>query len=275
MSEKWLFLTAGLGNPDIVAAAQRVNHYVANRSPYFDCFVVNESNLASFAPFASLNYKVFLSSDIKGFGFFCWKSELVLAALSGAMGDYEGVIWVDAGCEITLNSLSIFRLGKFINIAKETGVFAYTLDYPEYKYTKQELLNQFPKIDPSKPQFQATWFIVSVKKGLPLIHEWQQVVQTGIGQVDLTLSLPQNENFIEHRFDQSVFSLILKNHNIAVPNYYPPSGRGFFKRFTFRGISHPIWSSRNRTGLTIKNRNILLFEYLSQKVVKKFKFDLN
>ncbi len=271
MTDKWLFLTAGLGNSDIVAAANRVNHSVVEKSPMLDCFVVDESNLASLAPFATSNYGDFLSSDFKGFGYFCWKSELVLSALAGALGNYVGVIWVDAGCEVTLNSLSVFRLKKFIKIAKKSGIFAYCLNYPEFEYTKQELLNQFPEVDSSKPQFQATWFIVSATKGLTLIQEWQKVVQAGIQQVDLSVNLPQNPSYIEHRFDQSVFSLVLKRNKVNVANYSPPSGRGVSSRFSIRGLSHPIWSSRNRSGFTIKNRQVIFFEHCSRKFVEKFK----
>lgn len=273
MVKRWLILTAGLGNPEIVAAAIRIKHSVSNKNELFECFVVKNEDLMALAPFSASNFSHVLSEHVKGFGFYCWKSELVHAALSGKLGEYTGVIWVDAGCEITLNVFSLNRLKKFMKIAEKEGVFSYTLNYPESAYTKKELMLQFPSVGESDPQFQATWFLLSGQRGLDLAREWQQVVSKGLNQVDLTLTLPQDPIFIEHRFDQSVLSVVFKSNGVKTTNYQPPSGRGFLSRSGLRGISHPIWSSRNRSGKSIKNRAIFTIEKISSDYVRNFKID--
>jgi len=265
MKDKWLMLTAGLGAVEMEAAANRILESASNGFDFLDAFAIVGDNLNEFAPQTIQKYGDFLSIKHKGYGYFAWKSELVLSALSGKMGPYEGVIWVDAGCEVTLNKLSINRLKGFMEIAERDGVFVFSLNYPEHKYTKAELLNQFPGVDSRSLQIQATWFLATKEKGTKLIKAWHDSVQEGISQVDLTYNLNQSAEFVEHRFDQSVLSLTLKNFGIQPSIYIPPSGRGFLSTFTLRGITHPIWSSRNRYGKTIKSKFFLFAEKFLQR----------
>jgi hypothetical protein len=260
MKDKWLMLTAGLGTVELEAAANRIFESASNRFDFLDAFVIVGENIAEFAPQTIQKYGDFLSVKHKGYGYFAWKSELVLSALSGKMGPYKGVIWVDAGCEVTLNKLSLNRLKGFMETAERDGVFVFNLNYPENQYTKAELLIQFPNINPHSLQIQATWFLASKEKGTKLIQAWHDSVQQGISQVDLSYKLEQDAEFVQHRFDQSVLSLTLKNYGIQPSTYIPPSGRGFLSIFTLRGITHPIWSSRNRYGKSIKSKLFLLVE---------------
>jgi hypothetical protein len=61
----------------------------------------------------------------------------------------------------------------------------------------------------------------------------------------------ESEYFIEHRFDQSIFSMVLKSFGIRpLARYVPVDGHSL--KSQFRGLFHPIWTSRNRYGNTIK-----------------------
>lgn len=112
-------------------------------------------------------YEDYLNSRTKGFGYMAYKAELVQSAFEGAYGECDGVIWVDAGCEVVVNSLSKKKLDDFINYAEENGVACFTLDTDELMYTKRDLFRAFPSIDPESagPQIQTTWFLLHGSTG--------------------------------------------------------------------------------------------------------------
>jgi hypothetical protein len=254
MRSKWLLLTAGFGSPDMNAAAERVKSQAISLGIFDRVLAFSDADLETACPDVYKNYREYLSPSHKGFGYFSWKVELVSSALSGKFGDFDGVVWVDAGCEIYNAPWTRWRLRRWLKQTEKKGVFAYTLSTPEQDFTKKTLFNLFPNLNKEdrSPQFQATWFILHGEKGRSIANEWFRIALLNISTLDLSAS-PGGEvpSFVEHRSEQSILSLILKNKKEnSAKFYFPYSGFGTYKSQVI-ALTNPIWVSRNRSGRSI------------------------
>lgn len=258
VNKSWVILTAGFGAQNFRDAAVRVKADAEKFHVSTRVIAVLDHDLVSTCPSTSAKYREYFDSKHHGFGYFAWKAELVNAAFEGRWGPCEGVIWIDGGCEVNVNFLSTFTLRKLMKRALENGVAAFTLNTTDEEYSKAKLLRlpEFENVDARTPQFQATWFLLGGERGRLIAQKWFEISMLDISYLDFSNSGAAEANaFKEHRFDQSIFSLVLKSFGISpIPNFLPVDGRSF--RSQVRGVSHPFWSSRNRNGKSIK-RNFI------------------
>ena len=262
-SEKWIAVTAGVGSVEFERAAKRVKADLEKSGVVDKVVAVFTDDLLTVCPQTSTVYAELINNDNRGFGYMCWKAEIVNRAFEGFWGDFDGVIWVDAGCEVSINPVSRIRLWNFQKFAKRNGVACFTLDTLEIEYSKRDLFEFFPEIEPTKAgkQIQTTWFLLHGKLGLEISKQWLETVLAGTNLLDLKPSrLLEFPGFIENRYDQSTFSLVCKKNNIRVMNYVPTAGRNSIAA-VINGFFHPIWTSRNRFGTTIKKKIHRIFEY--------------
>lgn len=193
--------------------------------------------------------------QVRGYGYWRYKSELVKRALDGYWGNFDGVLWIDAGCEINSNFFSNFYFMRMTRHAKKQGAMFYRLTTPEEFFTKKKVLDYFSSRvkRANTTQIQATWFMLSGPVGYSIAEEWAFLAESRPDFFDDTTSeegeLPF---FIEHRHDQSVFSLICKSHEIQEFAYTPTSGPKSFKS-AIRSLVHPIWNTRNLSGTSMKS----------------------
>lgn len=186
----------------------------------------------------------------RGYGYWTWKPELVYRALSGEFGEFDNVVYLDSGCEVVLNFFTLRRLTRQIEFANKTGAFVFDLDTQEDLYSKGILKRKFSYVKKDNDnQIQATWFILSGSVGRSLAQRWFEVTLEDLAYSDDTLTMNDVHLGVQGRNDQSIFSLICKQLGIQVSQYQPVDGKS--RRSKLRGIFHPIWTSRNRTGETL------------------------
>jgi hypothetical protein len=248
MTSSWLLITAGFGGSEMEGAALRVKAQAKSLGFLDQVTAITTDDLATACPLVWAEYSDFLNTSHKGYGYFSWKVELVYGALHGYFGDFDGVIWVDAGCEIFNTPWTRMRLKHWMKKTQKTGTFLYTLDTPEQDFSKALAFEEFPSLDPNdrSPQIQATWFMLYGKVGRQITKKWLDVSLKNIALLDLSPS-PRGEvrTFVEHRFDQSILSLLIKALKLQPDNYFPCSGNSGLKS-QLRGLVHPIWTTRNR-----------------------------
>lgn len=96
-------------------------------------------------------------------------------------------------------------------------LIAWQLTHIEAAYTKSDLLDYFKVLDNSSftrsPQFAAglhVWKNCLFSKSL--VNEWYEIFLTQFDLVtDLKSEIPNSIDFIDHRHDQSIFSLLVKH----------------------------------------------------------------
>jgi hypothetical protein len=259
---KWLAVTAGVGSRDFEEAALRVRDSLEGTGIVDQVIAVTTADLPSVCPKTSNLYKNLMNTDTRGFGFMSWKAEIVNSAFQGMWGQFDGVVWIDAGCEVTINPASRIKFNKFKNFAIKHGVAAFTLDTLEIEYTKRDVFEIFPEIHPKEAgkQIQTTWFFLHGDLGRTIAQQWLDTVLIGTHLLDLNPSANSEfKEFIENRYDQSTFSLVCKQNQVRIMDYRPTTGSGtVFSRL--RGVLNPIWTARNRQGKSTKNRFIQILE---------------
>jgi hypothetical protein len=251
-SSKWIFITAGLGSPDFEDAAERVISQSKSLYEWEQQIALTEKNIADYCPTSVLKYSAVLNSQTVGYGFMVWKAEIVFRSLNGEFGPCDGVVWVDAGCEVVSNTLSKFRLRRHLHLAKKFGAEVFSLETPEVRYTKKDLFHEFPKVDQNDttPQIQTTNFYLFGEQGLDLARKWFDVATTSQSFIDESPSIRgEVKDFITHRHDQSIFSLCCKSTQNFHKFHSLTTGTGTRKAL-IKGFFSPFWASRNRTGTT-------------------------
>lgn len=249
----WLVLTAGLGTSDFEEAACRLQHYSVRLPGVTKSVAVLTNDLELLAPNSALSLGGVEPRLLRGFGYWRYKSELIKRAMDGHWGEFDGIIWIDAGCEININMFSALYFRRMLTHAKQHGAMFYELKTPEESFTKRKVLDYFSKrvINGGQSQIQATWFMLSGPVGRSIAEEWSFLA---ISRPDF-FDDSESENgeapsFVEHRNDQSVLSLICKSNQVRQFTYTPTSGPKSFKS-SVRCFLHPIWNSRNRSGVTV------------------------
>jgi len=252
-SSRWLLITAGLGSEHFEASARRVA-LSARKFPILHKVVsLDTEQTYQLCSQVRQKYPDQFKLDVRGFGFMAWKAEVVDKALGGHFGEVDGVLWVDGGCEIFASLWTEKKLKKILKTAEQSGLYAFTLDTPEYRYTKKFLLDKYLDVPNilNSPQIQTTWFALYGTVGRRISAEWKSRTLEDFRNLDTSPS-PQGEykGFIENRYDQSIFSLVCKSLGVKpAANFNVSGGNGFLS--LIRALRYPIWASRNRTGQSI------------------------
>ncbi len=260
--DRWLAVTAGMGSADFEGAATRVKGSLEKAGITSNVVAILTPDLQEVCPVTTAIYSNYLNPDVHGYGFMCWKAEIVKAAFDGKWGSYDGVLWLDAGCEVSINPVSKIRFQYFKFFARKNGVAAFTLKTKEIEYTKRDLFELFPEIDPRSAgdQIQTTWMLFHGSTGRTIANEWFDLVCKGTNLLDFSPSLlNEYPEFIQNRNDQSAFSLVCKMNRLRIMKYKPTAGTGSLLA-TFRGLFHPFWTSRNRTSRSIRKSLHKFFE---------------
>ena len=194
MKDKWVLITAGFSPESMVEAAKRVESQAANIYPFERIMRDANENIKTQCPKLTEKYPAELSDLTPGFGYAAWKTELIYNALRGDFGPCDGVVWVDAGCEINSTLLTRFKFKRTLAKASKTGHAAFALKTPEMNFTKNAVLKLFPDAVPIQPeiQYQATYFILHGESGLKIseaIFNLVYIVLTKIKMLRFIISL--------------------------------------------------------------------------------------
>ena len=183
--------------------------------------------------FKSILKKLLSDGKKKGFGYFMWKPYLVKKILK-EINDGDVVNYMDIGFHLLKENRKKFEdYSKFIN-EENNWILAFqyhdkmeeklkNISFPyreERKYSKGDLLDFFNFYNNTSvtetPQYMAgCFFIKKSKRSMSFINEWLDIFNKRFDLVDDTVSKLKNLNgFLEHRHDQSVFSLLCKKYNL-------------------------------------------------------------
>lgn len=186
----------------------------------------------------------FIESNPRGFGFWLWKSYIIKKTLD-SLNDHDILFYMDAGCYLNINEVSMKRLIEYVNIVDQSlfGILSFQLGQTEYGYTKRAT---FERIVVNRNHFnsgQCMATVIILRKNAHtrnLINEWYFYCQ----QYELINDDHRNEikQFIDHRHDQSIYSLLVKKHgSVKIPDE-----TFFHPNWEEDGHNYPIWALRKR-----------------------------
>lgn len=192
----------------------------------------------------------FMLSQQRGFGYWIWKPIVIEQTLEVALpGDV--IIYLDAG--FTLNEGGRYRFFEYIDIALDSPdkMLSFQNIHTEYRWTKADLaerLGVLNRISIMGTSQLSSRFIVLGKtsSNVDLVHKWGQIAVESNYQFSTdTPSTVQNHlEFVEHRHDQSIFSLLRKMRGTAITHYEVQSYAPYFDSLRPR---LPAWATRLRT----------------------------
>lgn len=217
MTNKIIFLT--FGNKKFYNSLDRIKKEALSFNIFDNIMIYNDVQLIDDFPEFWTTHENFIKNNNRGYGYWIWKSFLVLKTLE-SMNENDILVYADAGCE--LNKEGIKRLNEYFEIVKNSnyGSLSFELTYPEKQWTKMDLFNELDMNTNehlNNKQLMATSFILKkCNHTIKLVIEWYKYSSI-YSLIDDSQSNAKNDNmFCEHRHDQSIFSLIRKKYGTEI-----------------------------------------------------------
>ena len=245
-------------------ALDRIEKQAKKMNFFDDVFIYNEDKLEdSFKE----KYHDKLKSNVRGFGYWVWKPEIILKSLE-KINEGDVLLYCDAGCHLnkkgkeklceyfekTNNSKPGISVAQFViesddkNLESENNL--------EKEWTKGDIFDFFNARERvyiyNTGQFQGgIIFIKKTKNTIDFIKKWALVFEQNFNLVDDSPSKSKNfEEFKENRHDQSILSILLKIQDI--PPFSIPASEIYQGNWKLLK-EYPILAKRDR-GLSILNR---------------------
>jgi hypothetical protein len=246
--------------PEIEFAAKRLISQASETGEFFSSISVGWDEVEKFTN--ANHIKLPANPNL-----YLFKPLLASMAISGYFGHADIYFYADAGCEITNNNFAKADFKKMVSNARKQGIYAEGTRYKDISWCKYELIELLSPPDGhlNSGQVQAGFFLISnspktANRVVGLIDEWVEIALTNEGFYigDLYDANKQSDLFISPRYDQSIFSLLLKKYSFRI---FREKRRGFGILPTLRGSNTFLHTSRNRTGRSqlpkyINNKNI-------------------
>ena len=213
----------------------------------------------------------FIAQNERGFGLWFWKAEIILDTFK-RKPDIDGVLYIDAGCELNINPISKIKLMEYLKLANEKNGRAFELPFKEIEWTEPFVVQEmypvltdkelqiaggilfFPN-DPNTIQIILDWSVNNSKKEYSLLR----------GKSSENITQEPNPRVIEHRFDQSIISLIWKKNKL----FTIPDETFWHPNWIQNGANFPIWATRSKLRISFQSNKLIFFTYRGLRKVLK------
>ena len=187
---------------------------------------------------AVLNHRV-------GAGRWLWKPYVVVKALRQAMVEGDVLFYADSGCHFVSSVAPVVKLC----LQQEKPILLFTLHdvHKNRMYTKRDCFHYMSMDKPPYPDMTAILasFFVCQKTSFTLafFEEWLRFAEDPriLTEAPNTCGLPNYPGFFEHRFDQSILSLLARKHDIATVPDISQWGNTFRPAEIPQIIEHTRW----------------------------------
>lgn len=162
-----------------------------------------------------------LHRSVRGFGYWCWKPQILLQVIRD-LNDGDILVYADAGCHMNAGGTARL-LGYIAALSDKRPIVAFRLlgvsavhgPLLNAFWTKEDLFAHLcvGAADPLRRvgQVQAgTLVLMKTAQTVALLEDWRRVYLTDWSLVDDSPSiLPNAPGFVEHRHDQAVLSILV------------------------------------------------------------------
>lgn len=258
------FVTFTGGGYAFRAAGKRLSGQAMASGVFDNVTQWSMSEIAKTDPQFIVEQLTYIRSNPRGMGNYIWKPKVFLEELK-RMNPGDILVMIDAGCQLNLTSSAMKRFEEYLALARETGGVFMQLtngafgirDLSDSAWTKLSLLNY---LDPDSihrhtGQVQSGIIIVQKQpKVLDFAHQWMEICRLNENYFLKTPEVfeEQLESYESHRWEQSVLSLLVKQHGFTLiqdETYFAPDWKS--------GLDFPIWAMRNRSGGDAFRRNLI------------------
>lgn len=215
------FITFGAGDINFVEAAQRLEKQVRSLNLYdeitvFTCENSNNVNDLQNDPIFWNKHKDFIKKNKRGYGYWIWKSYIIKKTLE-KIPEGDILLYLDAGCEVDIRKKHIMK--QFFDYINDNLIIT-SPNWPEYMWNKMDLIehlqmNNKKHLDSWQHQGGVIMFL-KCSKTMKLVNEWYNTACKYNLLDDTPSKIPNLPGFVEHRHDQSIFSLLVKKNNFNI-----------------------------------------------------------
>ena len=149
----------------------------------------------------------------RGAGYWVWKAYIILDMLNKMSGgDY--LIYMDSGAKLVKDP------SEFMEMIDEKGILAFSMVHKQYKWTKGDCFYYINRENKEsfkdENQLQGTYiFFRKCDYSVSFVKKWlEYCTMDGLITDEPNKSMDNFDGFIDHRHDQSIFSLLAYNMNI-------------------------------------------------------------
>jgi len=258
----------------------------ADRFKFFDnTYLLNEDDLSS--KFKN-NFKKKLILGSKGYGFWCWKPEVIINVLD-KIKDGDCLLYIDSGCHLNIHGKK--RLLEYFNILKmeDKGVIAFQAIEPNrensnlrydgrklrnlknYKWIKGDTLDYFnvrsdTTIINSQEIAGGVFLIKKCEHSIAIIREWQNIIYNKFDLISDKPSVSSNlPGFVENRHDQAIWTLLCLKNNVKIISAY----EFWYPKKNSRKLKADWSALRNFPIHAKRDKNLGIINYLNWKFNKK------
>ncbi len=229
------FLT--FASSDLRSSLERISKQAKVLKFYDEILIFDERNLDGGFRF---NFQEHLKFGVRGYGYWCWKPQIILQVLN-LMEQGDILQYTDSGCHLNPNGLERLNDYFFYAANSSTGILAFqsklpleplfldnrkVLSFQDRKWIKGDLLDYFQIRDNESLLNSETIgagiiFIKKCPNSISLIEQWLNVIKYDFNLLSDSKSISPNlVDFIEHRHDQAIFSIICKLNNVETLSSY-------------------------------------------------------
>lgn len=208
------FITFGAGDQNFIEAGKRLINQTKNLNLFDDIILYSEEYLHQDDIFW-INHGNFITNNKKGYGYWLWKPYIIKKTMD-EMCDDDILLYLDCGCEIDVNEKE-FLINCFEIVKKDYIIGTLGVGYVKERCKMDLILrldmNDNKYLDSRQRQSGANMYYIC-DQTRQLVNEWYKVA-CEYHLLDDTESMNTNlDCFIDHRHDQSIFSLLTKKYNL-------------------------------------------------------------
>jgi hypothetical protein len=181
-----------------------------------------------------------------GAGRWLWKPYIVVKALREAMAEGDALVYADSGSHFVRSIVPLIGLCAEIE-SKPILLFTLRPSNTNRKYTKRDCFHYMGMDVPPYPDMThilASYFICrKTPSTLSFFEEWLRYAQDEriLTEEPNTCGLPNYPEFVEHRCDQSILSLLGRKYEIAALPDISQWGNAFRPPEIPQVIEHTRW----------------------------------
>lgn len=185
----------------------------------------------------------------RGFGHYVWKSQVVRQACAAAAED-DVICWLDVG--FTINPAGRPRFLEYVQMVRESPwkMLSFWSVYTENRWTKADLAERLGVADDlsimGTSQLSSGFFLLCpTSDNVQLVDVWAELSteRNYHFSSDAPSVVPNHPQFVAHRHDQSIFSLLRKSRGTTSTCYEVQPYAAWFERFK---DEFPCWATRLR-----------------------------
>ena len=212
-------------SPDLNRSKKRFLDQSSELNIYKDKKVFSFNDLSEKKKFQIKNF--IKEKKKRLYGYACWMPEIILNKIpDGSILQYS-----DIGCHFNKSGLK--RLKEYLEITNRNNVLVFQYREPnikmdlnlkyqiyyEQEYTKSDLFSflkipTYSSIRNSEQIWSGTMFLKKNLETINLLEKWLEISHVS-NLIDDSPSIENNHyRFVEHRHDQSIFSILCKIRNI-------------------------------------------------------------